>query len=148
MLMLIKHPEIRDKILAELDTTLIQPYLNSLVNRGKTKDCNVNVLDLINFDNSGDLEYYSNCHSESLRMQPPVFFSSSIMMMRDCQCDYINLRKGDCISFDIFRLHTNPAEWQEPEKFIPDRFDFKSPYFLTPSGKHRNPFSFLPFLGG
>jgi cytochrome P450 len=68
MLMLIKHPEIRNKILAELDTILIQPHLNSSVNQGKTKEAKVNVLDLINFDNSGDLEYYSNCHSESLRM--------------------------------------------------------------------------------
>jgi len=68
MLMLIKHPEIRDKILAELDTTLIQPHLNSLVNQGKAKEGKVKVLDLINFENSGNLEYYSNCHSESLRM--------------------------------------------------------------------------------
>ena len=68
MLMLIKHPDIRDKILAELDTTLIQPHLNSLVNQGKAKEGKVKGLDLINFDNSGALEDYSNCHSESLRM--------------------------------------------------------------------------------
>jgi cytochrome P450 len=48
----------------------------------------------------------------------------------------------------IFYLHRNPLEWQEPDKFIPDRFDPSSPYYLTPLGKKRNPCSFTPFLGG
>ena len=48
----------------------------------------------------------------------------------------------------MYRLCNNPVEWQEPEKFIPDRFDTQSPMFLTPSGKKRNPYSFSPFLGG
>ena len=45
-------------------------------------------------------------------------------------------------------LGNNPAEWIEPEKFIPERFDSSSKYFLTPSGKKRNPYSYSPFLGG
>jgi len=47
----------------------------------------------------------------------------------------------------------NPKEWREPKKFIPERFDFNSPYYLTPEidgqpGKKRHPMSFGPFLGG
>ena len=45
-------------------------------------------------------------------------------------------------------LCNNPDEWIEPEKFIPERFDSSSSYFLTPKGKKRNPYSFSPFLGG
>ena len=45
-------------------------------------------------------------------------------------------------------LHTSKDEWQEPHKFIPERFDPESPYYLTPGGKKRNPLSFSPFLGG
>ncbi len=45
-------------------------------------------------------------------------------------------------------LGNNPDEWIEPEKFIPDRFNPASPYYLTPSGKKRLPMSFSPFLGG
>jgi cytochrome P450 len=45
-------------------------------------------------------------------------------------------------------LGRNPDEWIEPEKYIPDRFNPSSPYFLTPSGKKRHPMSFSPFLGG
>ena len=45
-------------------------------------------------------------------------------------------------------LHHDPEQWIKPEKFIPERFDPSSPYFLTPSGKKRHPMSFGPFLGG
>lgn len=138
MLMLIKHPEIRDKILAELDAKIIQPHLKSLPHQGNANKSGISaklsILDFISFENQGDLDYYSNCHNESLRIQPPVYFSSSIMMMRDCQCDYLKVRKGDCISIDIYRLHHNPAEWHHPERFIPDRFDSQSPYYQTPRG--------------
>ena len=48
----------------------------------------------------------------------------------------------------MFHLCNNPDEWIEPDKFIPERFDPNSKYFLTPSGKKRNPYSFSPFLGG
>mmetsp|Transcript_26081 Transcript_26081/g.18547 ORF Transcript_26081/g.18547 Transcript_26081/m.18547 type:complete len:89 (-) Transcript_26081:132-398(-) len=45
-------------------------------------------------------------------------------------------------------IHHDPNEWQEPEKFIPDRFDSSSPYFKRPDGKLRHPLSFVPFTGG
>jgi len=45
-------------------------------------------------------------------------------------------------------LHWNKNEWIEPEKFIPERFDPSSRYYLTPSGKKRHNMSFAPFLGG
>lgn len=45
-------------------------------------------------------------------------------------------------------LCNNPDEWQKPEQFIPERFCADSPFYLTPTGKKRNPFSFSPFLGG
>ena len=48
----------------------------------------------------------------------------------------------------MWHLHNNPEEWIEPGKFIPERFDSNSPFYLTPKGHKRNPFSFSPFLGG
>ena len=152
ILMLIKHPEIKENILKELDRVIIQPHLINLVEKGKASAGetfnDLNILNFITFDNQGELDYYSNCHNESLRMQPPVFYSSSFTMTQDCKLDYFNIRKGDIISINIGKLHNNPKEWQKPERFIPDRFDSRSPYFLTPTGKPRNTFSFVPFLGG
>lgn len=49
---------------------------------------------------------------------------------------------------DHLNLHHNRKQWIEPHKFIPERFDPKSKYYLTPSGDKRLPYSFAPFLGG
>ena len=108
----------------------------------------LDVLGLINFDNGSELELYINCFNESLRMQPPVYISSSCCMSEDVWCGPIKMRKDDPFSISIYHLHNNPEEWFEPERFIPERFDTESPYYLTPAGNKRNPFSFSPFLGG
>lgn len=52
------------------------------------------------------------------------------------------------VTIMIHKLCNDPREWIEPERFIPERFDADSRYFLTPNGKRRNPYSFSPFLGG
>ena len=44
------------------------------------KTSEVDVLQLINYENNGDLQLYTNCFNESLRMQPPVYYSSSVRM--------------------------------------------------------------------
>lgn len=48
----------------------------------------------------------------------------------------------------MYSLHRDSATWIEPLKFIPERFDPRSKYYLTPDGKKRHPMSFSPFLGG
>jgi cytochrome P450 len=48
----------------------------------------------------------------------------------------------------MFNLHKNPAEWIDPDRYIPERFDPESKYALTPKGTKRHPMSFGPFLGG
>jgi cytochrome P450 len=45
-------------------------------------------------------------------------------------------------------LHRRKDQWIEPEKYIPERFDPDSKYFLTPSGQKRHHMAFGPFLGG
>jgi cytochrome P450 len=45
-------------------------------------------------------------------------------------------------------LCRDPDQWVNPDRFIPERFDSKSEYYLTPAGSKRNPFAFSPFLGG
>jgi len=81
-------------------------------------------------------------------MMPPVYYSSSVRMSENVKCGSLTIRKGDLITIMMGSLGNNPEEWIEPERFIPERFDTSSPYFLTPGGKRRNPYSFSPFLGG
>ena len=45
-------------------------------------------------------------------------------------------------------LHHNSKEWQRHDEFLPERFNPESYLFLTPDGKKRNPYSWLPFNGG
>jgi len=46
----------------------------------KGEKANLDVLKLINYDNNSDLQFYGMCFNESLRIQPPVYESSTIMM--------------------------------------------------------------------
>ena len=60
----------------------------------------------------------------------------------------LTVKKGDRVKVLNWALHSNPAEWQRPHEFLPERFDPESPLYLTPSGKKRNPMSWVPFSGG
>ena len=60
----------------------------------------------------------------------------------------LRIRKGDSITVAMSHLCRDPEQWIRPHEFIPERFDLKSEYNLTPKGEKRNPFSFSPFLGG
>ena len=108
----------------------------------------MDVLSLINYENNSDLQFYGMCFNESLRMMPPVFISSTVRMSETVQAGKLLIRKGDAIVIHMGRMQNHPSEWQQPEKFIPERFDPQSKFFLTPSGKKRNTYSFSPFLGG
>ena len=68
--------------------------------------------------------------------------------MRNVDAAGLNIRKDDMLYINIGALASDPTQWQQPQKFIPERFDPKSRFFLTPEGKKRNPFAFCPFLGG
>ena len=49
---------------------------------------------------------------------------------------------------NIIGAHFNPQQWKEPHRFLPERFNPDSEYFLTPAGKKRHPFAFCPFSFG
>ena len=152
MIALLKNPEYQTKLLDEFDNEIVQEYLQERVAKGELKAgsevSDVDILDLVTFENGSDMKLYINCFNESLRMQPPVYHSTSVSMSETVQCGPLNIRKDDMITISMFYLCNNPKEWIEPEKFIPERFDQESKHYLTPDGNKRNPYSFSPFLGG
>ena len=64
-----KHPEAKEKILEEVKRV-------SGVRAGNSKD----ILDCLDLENSSDLSFFGNCFSEAMRLQPPVYFSSTVRM--------------------------------------------------------------------
>mmetsp|Transcript_46480 Transcript_46480/g.34138 ORF Transcript_46480/g.34138 Transcript_46480/m.34138 type:complete len:125 (+) Transcript_46480:205-579(+) len=88
------------------------------------------------------------CFHESMRMETPVKISSPATLTEDCQIGPYWIKKYTAIVLCMDAAHRNPTQWYEPDKFIPERFDPKSPLFMTPGGEKRHPYSFCPFLGG
>mmetsp|Transcript_107156 Transcript_107156/g.148210 ORF Transcript_107156/g.148210 Transcript_107156/m.148210 type:complete len:135 (+) Transcript_107156:948-1352(+) len=74
--------------------------------------------------------------------------STILLMEKTCKCGWLTIREKDPFFIDMYGLHHNENEWIDHNKYIPERFDSTSRYFLTPSGQKRNPYSFAPFLGG
>jgi len=64
-----KHPEAKEKIVKEVKRV-------AGIRAGNSKD----ILDCIDFDNSSDLSFFGNCFSEAMRLQPPIYFSSTVRM--------------------------------------------------------------------
>ena len=58
------------------------------------------------------------------------------------------IRKNDSFLICIHEIQHNRKYWIDPEKFIPERFDPESKYYLTPDGKRRPTFAYNPFAGG
>ena len=83
-----------------------------------------------------------------MRMDPSVPISMNINLTEPQNICGINVRKDTIMVINIWQLHHNAREWIEPEKYIPERFDPSSKYFLTPAGNKRSSMSYGPYLGG
>lgn len=83
-----KHPEYQDKLFEEFDTAIVSEYLKERVAKGElqpgeeVKD--IELLDLITFENGSDMKMYVNCFNEAIRIQPPIYFSSGVQMSESC----------------------------------------------------------------
>ena len=85
---------------------------------------------------------------ETLRINSSSTISSALALTETTQIYDKIIRSDSQIMIGIHRLHMNPDQWKEATRFIPERFDPLSPYYLTPDNKRRSPMSFGPFLGG
>ncbi len=95
-----------------------------------------------------DCSYLGYCVNETLRIDPSVRFSTVHEIAGACTIGKYKILDGQEFMINFIGLHTNPEQWRSPEKFIPERFNPSSPFFLTPEGKRRHPMSYGPFLGG
>ena len=62
--------------------------------------------------------------------------------------DGLTIKKNTNFILSISAMHHDPIQWQEPDRYIPDRFDPSSKWFKKPDGQNRNSLTFNPFMGG
>ncbi|TNV80052.1 hypothetical protein FGO68_gene9962 [Halteria grandinella] len=90
-------------------------------------------------------EYLKYCFNESLRIEPPVPFSSSLCMTEEVTIGGFIFKKGEGFYHNCYQLHHNLDQWGPThDEYIPERFD---PGHVHEYPK-RHPMSFLPFSGG
>ena len=85
LMYMIQQPDIMQKVRAEIKSQIIDP----------TKETTYELPQLLNYDNIFSLSYYANCFSESLRIEPPVMYSSLCTLIETCQIGPYTIKKGD-----------------------------------------------------
>jgi cytochrome P450 len=84
--------------------------------------------------------YIEQVLNEGLRLYPPVWLFSRRAVGAD-RLGGFDVAAGTDIFLCPYLLHRHPAYWEEPERFVPERFE------PAPTAA-RNRFAFLPFSAG
>ncbi len=78
------------------------------------------------------MDYIKNCPftknviEESLRLYPPAYFIDRVNIEED-EFNGMKIPKNSSLLFSLLEIHTNPANWDEPKKFKPERFSEFNP---------------------
>ena len=86
------------------------------------------------------LAYTVQVLHEALRLCPPAA-GVGRLALRDIEVDGYRVEAGSLMAVGIYALHRDPAVWDDPLVFDPDRF---SPQ----NSKDRDRWHFIPFAGG
>ncbi len=115
-----RHPEITEKVLAEIQ--------HVVGNRQPT------------FEDLKGLTYTKQVIQESMRLFPPAWITDREALAEHQMMGY-KIKKGQVVTVFVYGLHRNPVYWERPNDFMPERF---APELV----KKRHPFSYMPFGGG
>nr|AKJ23348.1 CYP71AJ5 [Thapsia garganica] len=123
MAALIKHPDIMCKLKNEVRE----------IGRGKSK---------ISGDDLEKMHYLKAVVKESMRVYTPVPLLVAREAMQDVKVMGYDVKAGTQVLINAWAIATDPALWDNPEKFIPERF-LNNP--IDYKGLH---FEFIPFGAG
>ena len=115
------YPEVQKKLHKEIDEASV--------------DDESNIVETIK-----SLKYLEYVMKEGLRLHPPVPIIGR-ELEEDTPIKGVVVPKGTALAIDTIALHTNPAHWDDPLKFNPDRFAEEK--FVI-----RNPYCYVPFSAG
>ena len=99
--LLAKYPEIQKKVFEEVSR--VDSTTDSLVEK-------------LRF-----LEYTKAVIEESMRLYPPAWITDRENLEDDTIGDY-HIRKNTLVGVSFYELHRNPAYWEQPDEFRPERF--------------------------
>lgn len=99
--LLARHPEVQKKILVEVEEA-----------KEKSEDL-FQFLQLCPFT--------KNVIEEAMRLYPPAYFMDRVNM-EDDEYEGMIIPKGSNLLFSMYEIHRHKELWEDPEKFIPERF--------------------------
>jgi Cytochrome P450 len=120
LLLLAQHPEVAERLRLELEGVL----------GGRSPV----------WPDVPHLEYARMVLSETMRLYPPVWLLPRKAIEEDRVGDYLIPPRSDVL-VSVYSLHRNPAYWQDPDKFIPERFAHSD-------APHRPACTYIPFGAG
>ncbi len=86
--------------------------------------------------NINGLNYLNQVIKESLRLYPPIHIGAR-RAAEDIDFNGYQIPEGSRVVYSIYLTHRDPAHWEQPNDFIPERFDARP-----------TPYSYVPFGGG
>ena len=72
-------------------------------------------------DDLAKMKYLECCVKEALRLYPSVPIIGR-HLEQDAVIDGQHVEKGTTLIVFVHLLHRNPTVWEQPEKFMPERF--------------------------
>ena len=78
---------------------------------------------------------------ESMRLYPPAYFIDRVNVTDD-EFNGIHFEAGSNLLFSVYEMHRHPDLWEQPETFLPERFNeggrkFSSQYFPFGAGPRK-----------
>jgi len=119
---LLKHPETLEQLIAEIDAII-----------GDAQ---------ITLDHLDQLPLLENILSEVLRLHPPFWFENR-RVTQETELGGRTLKEGEIVAFSRYSLHRNPIYWENPNDFLPERFEGVDHRELSRSGQYM-PFGLGP----
>ena len=129
-------PDVQDKARAEVLAAIAKHPLDDDADAAKKEKC------AISYEAQKCMGYLTNVIKETLRMYPPALEIPQRTAQQTCSIPFkdgskLKVKKGTGVLVSVYSLHHNPAVFENPWKFRPDRFDNPIP-----------PFAWVPFGGG